>query len=172
MRILIASDTHGKDEVLKEVIDKEAPFDMLIHLGDTVGSEKKIAQMLSVRTAFLTVKGNNDFANTLDEKKEVRLGKYKALLVHGHRHGVYAGTQHLRNEALSKGYDIVMYGHTHVPHYENKDGIIILNPGSISYPRQRGNTGTYMIMDIDASDTINTVLKFLDEEKTVIDLSK
>ena len=71
MRILIASDTHGKDEVLKEVIDKEAPFDMLIHLGDTVGSEKKIAQMLSVRTAFLTVKGNNDFANTLDEKKEI-----------------------------------------------------------------------------------------------------
>ena len=40
MKILIVSDTHGKDEVLREVIGTEEPVDMLIHLGDTVGSEK------------------------------------------------------------------------------------------------------------------------------------
>lgn len=172
MKILIVSDTHGRDEVLRKVIGIEEPVDMLIHLGDTVGSEKRIEQMLKVKTAFFTVKGNNDFSATLDERKEINIGKYKILLVHGHRHGVYAGTQHLKDEAISKDYDIVMYGHTHVPHYENENGIIILNPGSISYPRQRGNIGTYMVMSIAPPDTPKIVLKFLDDEHTVIDLSK
>ena len=39
MKILIVSDTHRRDGNLLEVIEKTAPFDMMIHLGDTEGSE-------------------------------------------------------------------------------------------------------------------------------------
>ena len=39
MKILIVSDTHRKDGNLQWVMEKEKPFDMLIHLGDTEGSE-------------------------------------------------------------------------------------------------------------------------------------
>lgn len=47
-----------------------------------------------------------------------------------------------------------MYGHTHRPFYEvdKKDGdkdLIVLNPGSLSYPRQDGHRPSYMLMDID-----------------------
>ena len=31
-----------------------------------------------------------------------------------------------------------MYGHTHMPVIENEDGILVINPGSLTYPRQRG----------------------------------
>ena len=55
LRILIASDTHRKDEVLKEVIDKEAPFNMLIHLEDTIGNEKKIGPVNFSGRLFKTV---------------------------------------------------------------------------------------------------------------------
>lgn len=37
MRILIVSDTHRRDENLKEVIRRTGPLDMLIHLGDAEG---------------------------------------------------------------------------------------------------------------------------------------
>ena len=39
MKILIVSDTHRRDGNLREIIEKQSPFDMLIHLGDTEGSE-------------------------------------------------------------------------------------------------------------------------------------
>lgn len=42
-----------------------------------------------------------------------------------------------------------MFGHTHKPYLETKDGVTILNPGSLSYPRQEGRRPSYMIMDID-----------------------
>ena len=43
MKILIVSDTHRKDGNLQWVMEKEKPFDMLIHLGDAEGSEQYIA---------------------------------------------------------------------------------------------------------------------------------
>ena len=35
MKVLIVSDTHGQDENLEETVLREAPFDYLIHCGDT-----------------------------------------------------------------------------------------------------------------------------------------
>ena len=49
----------------------------------------------------------------------------------------------------SRGKDIVMFGHTHKPYLDTEDGITILNPGSLSYPRQEGRRSSYMIMTID-----------------------
>ena len=34
MKILIVSDTHRRDGNLRAIIEKQSPFDMLIHLGD------------------------------------------------------------------------------------------------------------------------------------------
>ena len=48
------------------------------------------------------------------------------------------------------GYDIVMYGHTHVPFLDVGDKVTILNPGSISYPRQDGRKHTFMMIDVDS----------------------
>ncbi len=50
---------------------------------------------------------------------------------------------------LINGYDIVMYGHTHVPKISVGEKLTVLNPGSISYPRQEGRKKTFMIMNLD-----------------------
>ena len=38
MKVLIVSDTHGRDENLEQVVMNEAPFDMFVHCGDVEGT--------------------------------------------------------------------------------------------------------------------------------------
>ena len=57
--------------------------------------------------------------------------------------------EYIIEEGAARKADIVMFGHTHKPYLEQKDGITVLNPGSISFPRQEGRKGSYMIMEID-----------------------
>ena len=42
MRVLIVSDTHKKHENLITIMEKERPFDRMIHLGDAEGYEATI----------------------------------------------------------------------------------------------------------------------------------
>ena len=55
-----------------------------------------------------------------------------------------------------------MFGHTHRPYFEEKDGIIILNPGSLSFPRQEGRKGSYMIMELNEDKSLHFQQKYLD----------
>ena len=143
MKILIVSDTHRKDENLKWVIRKTKPFDMLIHLGDAEGSEYEIMKWVDKDCDLEMIMGNNDFFSQLEREKEIMIGKYKVLLTHGHYYNVSTGPAYLKQEARERGFDIVMFGHTHRPYFDiDKSGekeLITLNPGSLSYPRQEGH---------------------------------
>lgn len=88
MKILIVSDTHRKDDNLKNVIEKTSPLDMLIHLGDAEGSETKIAGWVGEGCDLEMVLGNNDFFSNLDREKELKIGEYRVLLTHGHYYNV------------------------------------------------------------------------------------
>lgn len=57
------------------------------------------------------------------------------MLTHGHYYNVSLGVETLREEAIERGCDIAMYGHTHRPYLEQGGKVTILNPGSLSYPR-------------------------------------
>lgn len=152
MKILIVSDTHRKDENLKWVIRKTKPFDMLIHLGDAEGSEYEIMKWVDKDCDLEMIMGNNDFFSQLEREKEIMIGKYKVLLTHGHYYNVSTGPAYLKQEARERGFDIVMFGHTHRPYFDiDKSGekeLITLNPGSLSYPRQEGHRPSYMLMKI------------------------
>ena len=51
-----------------------------------------------------------------------------------------------------------IYGHTHVPRMEMIKNVTIINPGSISYPRQRGRIPTYMILEVDKDENFTYTL--------------
>ena len=57
MKVLIVSDTHRKDDNLERIIEEEAPFDMLIHLGDAEGSEYLIEDWVDKDCQLEMVKG-------------------------------------------------------------------------------------------------------------------
>ena len=147
MRVLIVSDTHRRDENFYSIIESLEPLDMVIHCGDAEGSDVQMRWKLNC--AFLVVRGNNDFFSELPREVEISIGKYKAMITHGHYYNVNMGRERLVEEAKSRGFDIVMYGHTHRPIIEVIDGIMVLNPGSLSYPRQEGRRPSYIILDID-----------------------
>ena len=159
MKILIVSDTHRRHHALETVLEKVKPIDMLIHLGDSEGYEDYIEALADCPVEI--VAGNNDFFSRLDREKEIYIGKYKAFLTHGHYYYVSLNKESIIQEARSRGCDIVMFGHTHVPYLHQEDGITALNPGSISYPRQEGRRPSYIIMDIDKEGEAHYTINYL-----------
>lgn len=164
MKILIVSDTHRRDGNLQDVIKRTAPFDMLIHLGDSEGSEDLITGWCIKQNPDCEVHivlGNNDFFSSLDREKEIQIGPYRALLTHGHFYSVSVGTERLADEARDRNVDIAMFGHTHKPYLDSRTGITILNPGSLSFPRQDGRRPSYILMEIDGEGMAHYTINYL-----------
>lgn len=159
MKILIVSDTHRKHEYLEEVLEREKPLDMLIHLGDAEGCEDYIEMLAECPVEIIA--GNNDFFSDLPGEREINIGRHKVLLTHGHYYYVNAGTGRLKDEAEERSIDIVMFGHTHRPVVEQDKNVIVLNPGSISYPRQDGRRPSYIIMDLDEEGEAHFSIEYL-----------
>ncbi len=159
MRILIASDTHGNIFPLKEAVEKEKPLDLFIHCGDLGVELNKILDF--IKCPYHVIAGNNDFFSKLPRQDIFSVGKYSVLLTHGHMYGVYSSFDRLYYTALQNGFNIVMFGHTHVPHIENVGGVWLINPGSISQPRTFDRKYTYIIMEINDSGELSFKLKNL-----------
>ena len=159
MKILVVSDTHRKDGMFQEAVLKEAPIDLVIHCGDIEGSEEIIQQIAGCPVEM--VAGNNDFFSYLPKEKEFSLGKHKIWITHGHHYNVSLGRERLKEEAKFRGVDIVIYGHTHKPIIEQDGDLLILNPGSLGYPRQEGRKPSYLVMEIDEKEALNCSLHYL-----------
>ncbi len=158
MKILVVSDTHKKQKNLERALEREAPIDLLIHLGDAEGYEEDIAHMAGCPLEI--VAGNNDFFTRLEREKELQLGKYRVLITHGHYYYVGSGIADIKREAKGRGFDIVMFGHTHVPLIDYGD-VIALNPGSLTYPRQEGRQPSYIRMEIDKKGKAHFQIEYL-----------
>ena len=159
MRILIVSDTHRQNNNYLKVLERVKPVDMVIHCGDVEGSEYTISK--SAGCPVEMVAGNNDYFTDLPREKEFQIGNYHVWLTHGHNYYVAMENAILKEEARSRGADIVMYGHTHRPSLTREEDLIILNPGSVAYPRQEGRRPSYMIMELDKEGKIDISQEFL-----------
>ncbi len=147
MRVLIVSDTHRQNNNYLKVLEMVKPIDMVVHCGDAEGSEYLICEGAGCPVEIIT--GNNDFFSNLPREKEFSIGSYKVWLTHGHNYYVTMGNEALKEEAIARGVDIVIYGHTHKPLVDIEDEIIAVNPGSLAYPRQEGKRPSYVMMELD-----------------------
>ena len=152
MNILVISDTHGFDERVKIILDRIGPVDMLIHCGDIEGQEEEIQAWADC--PCLMVSGNNDWSSRLPREIFTTIDDYKVFITHGNRYGISLDTEMLRDEALSRGADICFFGHTHKPLVDTQGSLTMVNPGSLSYPRQIGRDPTYVLMRIDAEHQV------------------
>ena len=71
------------------------------------------------------------------------------------------GNETIKKEAIDRGVDIVLYGHTHRPVIDIDDDIIAVNPGSLSYPRQHGRKPSYVILETDKDRKMSAKIKYL-----------
>ncbi len=145
-RILIISDTHRQFFYLEKLHETIGKVDLILHLGDVARDQDYIQALFECDVDM--VEGNNDFFSGLPGEFTLRLGKHLAFLTHGHGYSVYNGTERLLKRAKALGADIAMFGHTHCPMMELREGVMLMNPGSISSPRQTGRQHTYILMEI------------------------
>jgi len=147
-RCLVLSDTHGDMHVLREAIEKEKPFDTLVHCGDVEGS---LGSVLGVQTfGYLAVRGNCDLVSDVPRELLFNLGGSRIFVTHGHRFQVRYDVQPLIRQGHMQNADVVLYGHTHVPalYRDETTGILVVNPGSLARPRQYPREKTYAILTI------------------------
>lgn len=71
-----------------------------------------------------------------------------------------------RPPSFTYGYDGLLFGHTHKQHDVIKDGVHIVNPGSVGQPRDGDNRAAYAIVDTEQK-TANLKRQEYDIEKTV-----
>ena len=159
MKILIVSDTHRNNTNFLKVVDKTAPLDMVVHCGDVEGSEVLIAKAAGCPVEM--VQGNNDFFTELPREREFMLGKYKVWLTHGHNYYISMNSEVIKEEARLRDVDIVMCGHTHKPVVDIGADVTLINPGSISYPRQENRKPSYIIMEIDSAGEAHYTINYL-----------
>lgn len=163
MKLLIVSDTHGKREEIREIIAREKPFDLLIHLGDVQGDEEYIESLAGCPMEL--VKGNSDRNMEIPREKELILDNRKLFLTHGHCYGVNTTLDRIYLEGLRRNADVVLFGHTHVPLKLEERMLTLLNPGSVSDPRQENGKPSYIVMSWEKGKKIRTELCYLERRK-------
>jgi uncharacterized protein len=121
MIVGVISDTHGL--LRAEAIEALGGVDHILHAGD-IGAPEVLAAL--VRIAPVTaIRGNVDiepWARGLPETEVVELGGATIYMLHD------LGRLDLKPEAA--GIDVVVYGHSHQPKMEERNGVLYFNPGS------------------------------------------
>lgn len=151
MKIFVISDIHGSLFYLKKALEafERERADYILILGDILYhgprnplpeeyNPKEVAGLLNgYKEKIISVRGNcdsevdqmmlefpimSDYSNIIFERRRI-------FATHGHHFNME------KIPSLQKG-DILIYGHTHIPFIAEKEGIILLNPGSVALPKE------------------------------------
>ena len=133
MKILLVSDSHGDYDSLNRLYNMYPNMDLYLHAGDSEQDEWSLKPFISVR-------GNCD--HYYDFPNYLVIPSPKGNIYVQHTPFV---SKSVINEHNAK---IVIHGHTHTRRNEVKNGILFINPGAISYARDKYE-GSYAIVTIE-----------------------
>jgi uncharacterized protein len=117
----VISDTHGL--LRPQAIDALRGSDVIIHAGD-VGNADVIDRLGGIAPTFV-VRGNIDkgqWAARLPTTELVAIGELHFLVLHE--------ISQLELDPAVAGFAAVVFGHSHQPSIETRQGVLFLNPGS------------------------------------------
>lgn len=117
----LVSDTHGL--LRPEVIPALEGCDLIVHAGDVGGHE--ILEALARVAPVHAVRGNTDhgpFGASLPSTEVVEAGGASLYILHI--------VDELDLDPESAGIGAVIFGHTHRPLVEHRNGVLFVNPGS------------------------------------------
>lgn len=128
--IAVISDSHGYTDNIRRFLPRLGQVDALYHLGDHADDAPFLAAALNC--GYVAVRGNCDPFSDAPLRYTVEWHGKRILLLHGH---TVSGRLSLVYAAREANADAVLFGHSHVPSIETVDGILLINPGSLSRPR-------------------------------------
>ncbi|MGE0359100.1 MAG: metallophosphoesterase family protein [Vicinamibacterales bacterium] len=121
MTIGVISDTHGL--LRPEAVAALRGADLIMHAGD-VGAPQVLDALRAIAPT-VAVRGNVDtaiWATALRPTEVVAAGDHAIFMLHDRAD--------LTADARAAGYAAVIFGHSHRPTVETRDGVLFLNPGS------------------------------------------
>ncbi|MCJ7836376.1 phosphodiesterase [Cuneatibacter sp. NSJ-177] len=161
MKYMIASDLHGSAFYCRKMVEayRREQADRLLLLGDILyhgprndlpkeyAPKDVISQLNEIKNEILCVRGNCDCEvdqmvlefPILAETCILDLGERMVYATHGH-------VFHEKNLPMLKPGDILLHGHTHVPVCRAVEEIMIMNPGSLSIPKEN-SPHSYMTLE-------------------------
>jgi uncharacterized protein len=148
LRILVVSDTHGDICNLQFVAEKMGDkLDLIIHLGDGALDLDKLMPGSLGSVPRVLVRGNMDTDPSLPSDRIASANKHTIYAVHGHSALSAGSLLPLLYAAREAKASVCLFGHTHIPHRKEIEGILLINPGSLSRPR--GGWGpTFVILSV------------------------
>ena len=125
-----------------QVVKKESP-DYILHLGDNEWDCSVLSEIYP-DIPLRVVKGNCDGFSAQPATDGFPIEGKHILMTHGHLFYVKTSMSRLKKYAGEQKPDIVLFGHTHIPHKEEWKNMIFINPGSVGF----GNPKTYAVINI------------------------
>lgn len=134
MKIGVMSDTHLSDvtDELKAIVEERfRNTDMILHAGDVVSSRVLVYLESS---GVMVVRGNMDHfdPSLAPVKRLIAVGDHKIGLMHGW--GPPEGLASKIRQEFDR-IDCLVFGHSHRPMNESKNGVLYFNPGSVTSGR-------------------------------------
>lgn len=165
MKLLLISDTHGEMPLNM----KDMEFDAVMHAGD-IGDAAFFGALNAAagEKNLYAVYGNTDFvlADYLPESVSANIGGLNFFMVHNLTapHRILPANESAMNAADA---EIVVFGHTHTPLAEERDGRIFINPGSLG---KVGLTGrrSLAFVEIGTSGTVEVKISDIDAKEVFI----
>jgi len=120
-RVGVISDTHGL--LRPEAVESLRGCGLIVHAGDV--GDAAVLDQLRLIAPTVAVRGNVDtgvWAKALPLTRTVRIGDLRLFVVHE--------LSRLSIDPHASGFAAVIFGHSHRPSTEVKDGVLYLNPGA------------------------------------------
>lgn len=139
----VISDTHGARSNLSRLVGDFAVSDKVVFLGDGLND---LNELFEFQDKIIKVAGNCDFTPFVSKRETFTIEGVKFLAVHGDEFSVKSTLVRIKEYAIKIGANVVLYGHTHLSNINEEDGIIFVNPGTLS---RYGSKETFAFITVD-----------------------
>ncbi len=163
MRIGIISDTHGSAIAWEQAMELFRDVELIVHAGDMLyhgprnplpaGYEpKKLASLINAAPVPVIIARGNCDADVDQVMVNWPLqSPYAFIQVDGLRllvnHGHTMTPEQMLTQAQRHRANLFVFGHSHLASLAKSDGVLLLNPGSPSLPKDERETATVAVAD-------------------------
>lgn len=153
MTVLVLSDGHGNLSGAEKAIEAHPEAIHVFYLGDGVEEMENLVYLYPDRV-FHMVAGNCDFLSRYPSRDVITLGGVRILFTHGQ---YMQGEEDWLREAAREEAKLVLCGHTHIARECYRDGVYLVNPGSIARPRD--GRCSYALIDLTPQGILPSIVR-------------
>ncbi len=151
MKLGIVSDTHGL--LRPEVLPALKGVDQILHVGD-VGKISILDELAKI-APVTAVRGNVDREGACGKLPETEVVPFEGRYIY-----MLHDLKTLHLDPAAGKFAAVLHGHTHVPNFYTKKGVLYFNPGSCG-PRRFELPVTVGLLTIDAHGNLKPEIVYL-----------